>query len=57
MIHYKPIKIIINSLSFAKVIINIVIRYYSFLVSNITNQGPIFTLKFWSLLCYYFGIN
>ena len=36
--HYKPVKVTINTPGLAKIIINIVIRYYGFPDSIISNQ-------------------
>ena len=57
MIHYKPVKITINALGLAKIIIDVVMHYHSLLDSIITNQGTLFTSKFWLSLCYFFGIK
>ena len=57
MIHYKPVKITLNALRLAKVIINIVIRYHGLPDSIVTNRGSLFTSKFWSWLCYFLGIK
>ena len=50
-------KITINASGIVKVIIDIMIRYHSLLDFIITNQGSLFTSKFWSLLCYFSGIK
>ena len=57
IVYYKLIKIIINTLDLAKVIINIVVRYYSFSNSIITNWGSLFILKFCLLLYYFLNIK
>ena len=57
MVHYKPVKVIIDAPGLAKVIINIVIRHHSLLDLIITNRGLLFISKFWSLLCYFLGIK
>ena len=57
MVHYKPVKVIINAPGLAKVIIDMVIRHYGFPDSIVTNWGSLFTSKFWSLLCYFLGIK
>ena len=46
MIYYKLVKVIINALGLAKIIINIVIKYYGLLDLIIINQGFFFILKF-----------
>ncbi len=57
MIYYKPVKVTINVPSLAEVIIDIVVCHYRFFESIITNQSLLFTLKFWSLLCYFLEIQ
>ena len=57
MMHYKPVNIIINTPGPAKVIINIVVRYYDLSDSIISDRGAIFMSKFWFLLCYFLGIK
>ena len=57
MVYYKSIKITINISAFAKVIVNVVIRYYGLLDSTVINRRSFFTLKFWSSLFYFFGIK
>ena len=46
MIYYKPVKGIINTLGLTKIIINMIIRYYSLLDLIITNKKSLFTSKF-----------
>ena len=53
MIYYKLVKVIINTPRLAKVIINVVMRYYGFPDSIINYRRAIFIFKFWSLLCYF----
>lgn len=57
MIHYELVKIKIDALGLAKIIIDIVVWYYSFLDSIVIDCVSVFTLKFWSSLCYFFGIK
>ena len=54
MVYYEPVKVTINNLKLAKVIINIVVLHYSPLDSVISNKGLLFTSKFYSLLYYFF---
>ena len=56
-IYYEPIKVTINVLGLAKVIINIVIRHYGLPNSIVTDRGLLFTSKFWSLLYYFSDIK
>ena len=55
--HYKLVKITINILGLAEVIINIVVLHYGLPNSIITNQGSLFTSKFWSLLYHFLDIK
>ena len=57
MVHYKLIKVIINPPGLAEVIINVVVRHHRLSDLIVINQGSLFTLKFWSLLCYFLGIK
>lgn len=58
MIYYMPVNITIdNTWSFAKVIINVVVWHYGLFNSIVSDCGFIFTLKFWSLLCYFLRIG
>ena len=57
MVYYKTVKIIINAPGLAEVIINMVVWHHGLPDSNIINRGSFFTLKFWSLLCYFFRIK
>ena len=57
MVYYNPVKITIHALGLAKVIIDVVIRDHDLPDSIVTDRGSLFTLKFWSLLCYFLGIK
>ena len=57
MVHYEPVKININAPSLAEVMIDVVVCLHSLLDSIVTNKSSLFTLKFWSLLCYFLGIK
>ena len=57
MIHYKSVKVTINTLDLAKVIIDIVVKHHRLPDSIVTDWGLLFTSKFWSLLCYLLGIR
>ena len=57
MVYYKLVKISINALGLAKVIINVVVWHYSLPDSIVTNNDLLFTLKFWLLHCYFFNIR
>ena len=57
MVHYKPVKITIDTPGVAEVIINVVVRHYSLLNSIVTDKSSLFTSKFWSFFCYFFNIK
>lgn len=57
IVYYKLVKIIIDVLGLAEVIIDIVVWHHSLSNSIVTDRGFLFTSKFWSLLYYFFGIK
>ncbi len=57
MVHYKPIKVTINALALVEVIIKAVVWHHGLPDSIISDWGSVFTLKFWSSLCYLLGIK
>ena len=57
MVHYELIKVTIDVLELAEVIIDMVVRHHSLPDSIISDRGAIFTSKFWSSLCYFLGIK
>ena len=57
MVYYKPVKTTIDVLELDKVIIDVVIWHYGFSDLIVTDKNFLFTLKFWLLFCYFFGIN
>ena len=57
MVYYEPVKVTINALGLAKVIINMVMRHHGLLDSIVTDQGSLFILKFWWSLCYFLSIK
>ena len=57
MVYYKPVKINIDVPRLAEVIIDVVVRHHRLLNLIVTDWGSLFTLKFWSLLCYFLGIK
>ena len=57
MIYYKLVKITIDALKLAKVIIDVMVQHNSLPDSIVNNQSLIFILKFWSLLYYFLGIK
>ena len=57
MVYYEPVKLTIDALDLAEVIINVVVRYHGLPDSIISNRDSVFTWKFWSLLYYFLGIQ
>ena len=57
MVHYKPVKITLDVPELAKVIIDVVVRHHRLSGLIVNNRSSFFTSKFWSLLCYFFGIK
>ena len=57
MVYYKPIKVIINALGLAKVILNVVIWHYGILNSIVIDRGLLFIFKFSSSLYYFLSIK
>ena len=56
-VYHKPIKLTIDTPGLTKVIINVVVRHHGLFDSIVSDQGSVFTLMFWSLLCYFLGIK
>ncbi len=57
MVHYKPVKITIDVLGLAEVIIDVVVHYHGVPESIIIDWDLLFISKFWSLLYYFLGIK
>ena len=57
MMYYKPVKIFIDALGLAEVILDVVVWYHGLHNSIISDRGSLFTSKFWLLLCYFLGIK
>lgn len=57
MVYYKPVKITINTIGQAKVIINTIMRHHYISDFIVSNWESVFTLNFRLLLCYFFGIK
>ena len=56
IIYYKPVKIMIEILGLAKIIINIM-HYHHIFKLIVTDQSLLFTLKFLFLLCNFLVIK
>lgn len=46
MIHYKPVKVTIDTLGLVEVILDMVVQYYSLFDSITSDQNLVFTSKF-----------
>ena len=57
MVHYKQIKVTIDTPSLIKIIISVIVRYYGLSNSIVTIQRLLFTSKFWLSLCYFLDIK
>ena len=57
MVHFKPVKVTIDALGLAEVILDVVVWHHGLQDSIVTNKGSLITSKFWSSLCYFFGIK
>ena len=57
MVHYELIKVTIDALGLAKMIINMIVRHHGVSKSIVINQGLLFISKFWSLLYYFLEIK
>ena len=57
MIYYEPVKVTIDTLELAEVIIDVVIWHHGLPDSIVTNRGSLFISKFWLLLCYFLGVK
>lgn len=57
MVFYKPILTTLIVEQLAKVFIEIIVKYHVLPDLILTNQGFLFTLKFWSFFCYYLNVK
>ena len=57
IVYYKPVKVTIDTLGLAKVILDVVVWHYGLPDSIITDKSSLFTLKFWSSLCYFLRVK
>ena len=57
MMHYEPIKVIIDALRLAEVILNVIVWHHGLPNPIVSDRGLLFTSKFWSLLCYFLNIK
>ena len=57
MMHYEPVKVTIDALGLAEVILDVIVWHHGLPDLIVSNRGSLFTSKFWSLLCYFLGIK
>ena len=57
MVHYELVKIILDALGLAEVIIDGVVCHHGLPDSIVTDRGFLFISKFWLSLCYFLGIK
>ena len=57
MVHYKSVKVAIDAPGLAEVIIDVVVWYHNLPDTIVTNRSLLFIFKFWSSLCYFFGVK
>ena len=57
MVHYEPVKVIIDASGLAEVILDVVVRHHGLPDSIVTDRNSLFTSKFWSSLCYFLGVK
>ena len=57
MVYYEPVKVTIDALGLAEVILDVVVRHHGLPDSIVSDRGSLFTSKFWSSLCYFLGIK
>ena len=57
IVYYKLVKVTINTPRLAKIIIDVMLQYYSLYDSIINDCKVILMSKFWSLLCYFLSIK
>ena len=57
MVYYELVKITINTLRLAEIIIDMVVWYHGLSNLILTNKSSLLISKFWSLLCYFLGIK
>lgn len=56
MVYYKLVKITIDASKLAEIIMNVMIKHHNILDLIVFDSSPLFTPKFYSLLCYILGI-
>lgn len=57
MVHYECVAVTIDALGLVEIILDVVVRHHGLRDSIVSDWGLVFSLKFWSLLWYFFGIK
>ena len=57
IVHYELVKITINALELAEVILDMVVQHHGLPNSIMSDRDSLFTLKFWASLCYFLDIK
>ena len=57
MVHYEPVKVIIETAGLVEVILDVIVWHHTLFNLIVSDRGLLFTSKFWSLLCYLLGIK
>ena len=57
MVYYEPVKVIIDALGLAEVILEVVVRHHGLPDSIVSDRDLLFISKFWSLLYYFLGVK
>ena len=57
MIHYEPVKIIIDTLNLMEVTLDIIVQHHGLFNLIVSDWGMVFSLKFWSFLYYFLSIK
>ena len=57
IVHYQPVKITIDALGLAKVVIDVIVNYHGLLGLIVINKGLFFISKFMLLLCCFLSIK
>ena len=57
MMHYEPVKVIIDAPELAEVILDVIVWHHGLPDSIMSDRNSLFTSKFWLLLCYFLEIK
>lgn len=56
MIHFEPIKVTIDAMGLAKLILDMIVWHHGLPNITVSDKGSLFTSKFWLLFCYFLDI-